>query len=45
MLGSLSIPKYLVLNKKGKHIIDKYLKKQIQNGDHQEISMYKNIIF
>ena len=27
MLGSLGIPKYLVLNKKGKHIIDKYLKK------------------
>ena len=27
MLGSLGIPKYLVLNKKGKQIIDKYLKK------------------
>ena len=27
MLGFLGIPKYLVLNKKGKQIIDKYLKK------------------
>ena len=27
MLGSLGIPKYLVLNKKGKYIINKYLKK------------------
>ena len=27
MLGPLGIPKYLVLNKKGKQIIDKYLKK------------------
>ena len=28
MLGSLGIPKYLVINKKGKEIIDKYLKKK-----------------
>ena len=28
MLGSLGIPKYLIINKKGKEIIDKYLKKK-----------------
>ena len=45
ILASLGIPKYMVINKKGKELIEKFLKKkQMLNGDLQEKLMHRNRI-
>lgn len=35
-LSTLSIPKYILVNKKGRSIIKKKLTEKMTNGDHQE---------